>query len=231
MVQEGLNWLESLGVFTLGAATVTGIFSSVFTMVATHKLRKREENHKTELREREEAHKTELRKREIDYKTFLGQQIEVHKSELKKLNDQYQITYGKLHVDRAETIKNLYQKLVELELSTRNLLGLGKTMDEGLSKDEIMRRRVKVKQKYLALEDYYMINQIYFSKEICKSFNELRSNTRITLAYFDAYHEEDGVGNKKTEKQTIEHYINNEFPKVKEVLEIHFRRLLGVSER
>ncbi|HDR7866526.1 TPA: hypothetical protein QCY24_000134 [Bacillus wiedmannii] len=214
-LNKGFQWLESVGLFTLGLSAIGFVLQKTWI----HMLKIREENYKSE-----------LRKREDDFRKFLDDQKEEHKSELKKINDKYHITFSKLHVDRAEKIKDLYEKIVELELSISKLLGLGIEIEEGLSKDEVQERAIGVIRKTIALEDYYLINKIYFSEEVCNSFEDLRAYTQIIVGFFYGYYDRQEEEEKKTTKLKIEKYIKEEFPKVKKDLEVYFRRLLGVIE-
>ena len=228
-----MSVLENLTVYGFGTASIAAGVVYLFKQGFLHAIKRLEENHKSELRKREEDYKKELNKElkriDAEFKELTDRQIEEHKSELKKVNDKYQIRFSKLHVDRAEAIKNLYGKMSDLELSIKRLLGLERTMDEELSKDEVKKKFDEANRKLDVLIEYYMINQIYFPEEVCETFNDLQSDSRWTLANFYSYYADGGEGNKETEKHQIERYINNEFPKIKRSLEIHFRRLLGVS--
>ncbi|MGX5472604.1 hypothetical protein [Bacillus toyonensis] len=98
---EGIRWIGNLSIFTLGTATITGIVGYLFKTVFTHMLNKETELHKS----------------------ILNQQTEHYKAELQRINNKYNITFSKLHVDRAETIKSLYSKLIKLQTNTFALLG------------------------------------------------------------------------------------------------------------
>ncbi|PES36705.1 hypothetical protein [Bacillus thuringiensis] len=253
-IERGIKWLGSLGIFTFGTLSISAGIGYVLQKTWLHVLKNREEDHKSELRKREadfkrlldeqvEDHKSELRKREADFKGILDKQLEEHKSELKKINDKYQIMFSKLHVDRAEIIKELYTKLVDLESSTYDLLGpkgiVNRSFDKSMDLSELKESLVNTMNKFLELEEMYKLNRIYFKVGICELFEGVRTNVNIVtsgmLLYVSNYEGPDEVsGVLRTELKNIEENTVNrilrEIPKLKKALEEEFRRLLGVIE-
>lgn len=211
-VEEGLKWIGSLGVFTLGTATITGIVGYLFKTIFSHILTKQSE----------------------EYKSILNKQTESYKSELQRLNNRQQITFSKLHVDRAETIKNVYSKLVELEDSTRNLVKPLQLNGEPSKKE-------KVTEAYGKFNDFYSysnVNRIYFSEEICKLIDTIKEAFKEILVSIETYAVledklADDIDFRKVQRQVLLanwKRVREEIPELKILLEGEFRKLLGVIE-
>ena len=265
----GSMGIFTFGTLSISAA-VGFVFKKTFLEVLKYKadnhkskLREREEDHKSELRKREEDHKSELRKRESDFKkildkqvedhksrlrekeedfkSILNKQLEEHKSELKKINDKYQIQFSKLHVDRAETIKCLYGKLVKVQTSAHDLLGssgmINRTVDKTISPEKMQELISKATTDTNDLAECFKNNRIYFSEEICNSFINIIGQMYSIIPHFYQYSssddtpttEEDILMREGTDKVVAEHILDV-IPKLKYSLEDEFRKLLGVIE-
>ncbi|MGF9853125.1 hypothetical protein ABHN09_16375 [Bacillus paramobilis] len=224
-VDEGLRWMGSLGVFTLGTATVTGIAGYLFKTVFSHVLSKQSEEHKALLNQQTQ-----------NYKSILDQQTEYYKAELQKMNNKHQITFSKLHIDRAETIKDLYVKLVHLHERSLALLGskgrISHSIDRSIDSVEMRELVLKARQVYLDFIAYYRPNEIYFSEDICKLFENIIVHMEMILTMLLGYNQEliEEMEGWKEEEKKIAGRILNEIPKLKNALELEFRKLLGVIE-
>ncbi|PES17528.1 hypothetical protein CN501_08285 [Bacillus cereus] len=223
---EGLNWIKSLGIFTLGTATITGIIGYLFKAVFTQMLTKESEIHKSMLNQQTEH-----------YKSILNQQTEHYKAELQRINNKHQITFSKLHADRAEIIKGLYKVLVKLERSSLDLLDpqgiVNNTIDESTMRGLV----VKTAQHTNVLYDEYKINRIYFSEDICKLIESIIVHMQVIGAYLiDCPPNNIGQELKGSipiqdrTKELVAYRISEEIPKLKKDLEFEFRKLLGVIE-
>lgn len=56
-IEEGLKWIGSLGIFTLGNATITGIVGYLFKIALSHILTKQSEEYKSILNKQTESYK------------------------------------------------------------------------------------------------------------------------------------------------------------------------------
>ncbi|PFV45510.1 hypothetical protein [Bacillus thuringiensis] len=227
---EGLNWIESLGIFTLGTATITGIIGYLFKAVFTQMLNKESEIHKSMLNQQTEH-----------YKSILNQQTEHYKAELQRINNKHQITFSKLHADRAEIIKDLYKIIVKLERSSLDLLSpqgiVNNTIDETIDESIMREFVIKAAQHTNVLYDEYKINQIYFSEDICKLIESIIVHMQVIGSYLSDYPPNDigqelkgSIPIQERTKEIVAHRISEEIPKLKKNLEFEFRKLLGVIE-
>ena len=239
-----MDILNILGVFGIGTASIVAGIVYLSKQVFLHKMKKLEENHRSELRKREEDHKKELNKElkkiESDFKILIERQMEEHKSELKKINDKYHITFSKLHAERAETIKRLHTKLVELEISTWDLLSwdgvnLPNSINKKVDKQHLKETVDEMAEKAVDLHDDFKRNEIYFPEnisnvfgEITENMNEITSNIYLYIN-MDNNNVTDLESFLEKEKETVEQ-INERIPDAKESLQIEFRKLLGVVE-
>ncbi|MHA4410656.1 hypothetical protein ACX163_05205 [Bacillus cereus] len=209
---EGLKWIGSLGVFTLGTATITGIIGYIFKTVFAHMLNKQTEQ----------------------YKVILNKQTEEHKSELQRLTNKHQIIFNKLHEERAVTIKELYSKFVKLEKKMRSLTSLF----QGAWENTMEQKSKDALDSYWDFLDFYSVNRIYFSEDICKIIDNIEGEFKNILHNIQVYeldrneldsdikvrHEQINVWKANWDR------VKKEIPDLKNKIEIEFRKLLGVIE-
>ncbi|EEL16931.1 hypothetical protein bcere0016_24760 [Bacillus cereus 95/8201] len=233
-VEEGLKWIQSLGIFTVGTAALTGIIGYLFKTLFAHVLNKQLEDHKTALNKQISENQLMVNKQLEDHKTILTRQIDEHKSELQKLENKHHIIFNKLHENRAETIKVLYSKFVDLENKMINLTKLFRAAGEKSMKE-------KADEALMSYEDFisfYSVNRIYFNEDVCELIDKIEKEIRGTLIDTGVYELnliESGPGSKVSEQQTqiwIKNWnrIEKDVPKLKGNLEGEFRKLLGVIE-
>ncbi|QWH20724.1 hypothetical protein EXW62_27390 (plasmid) [Bacillus mycoides] len=228
--EEGLKWIKNLGVFTLGTATITTIMGYFFKTVFTHVLNKESEIHKSMLNQQTEH-----------YKLILNQQTEHYKAELQRINNKHQITFSKLHADRAETIKELYRILVKLQESAYDILGsqgiVNETIDKSIDEPTMRELVLKAKNESNDLHEKYKINRIYFSEDICKLIESIIIQMQVIVSYLldDPFNNnerelEEVIALQERTEEIVAQRILDEIPKLKKALEDEFRKLLGVIE-
>ncbi|WP_242273088.1 hypothetical protein [Bacillus cereus group sp. BfR-BA-01538] len=225
-IVRGLEWVGSASIFTLGTLSISGGIVFIVQKIFLHALNKKEADHKSE-----------LNKREAEFKIHLDKQLEKHKSEFKKINDKYQIQFSKLHVDRAETIKKLYSKLVELESSGQNLLGpIGRilgTVDRRVAPEKMKELVSKVLEDTNDLSKCFKINRIYFPETVCESFENILNKMYLIVEYTsrdDTPTTEEAMKMQRDTDKVVAELIIKLIPKLKRSLEDEFRKLLGVTE-
>lgn len=89
--------------------------------------------------------------------------IENHKNQLEILKNEHQIKFSKLHEERADLIKTIYQDFYELEIKLEYLTTLFQgpewTLDKTREDDAI--------KKYRETLERLEISRIYFSENLC----------------------------------------------------------------
>jgi len=181
-------------------------------------------------------------------KTELNQNLENHKNKLEQENkefqhllniklDEFNIQFSKLHQERAEIIKSMYQKLIELQSSmtvfTRRI--------HPIINDEQQERKERLERVNKAIKDfnnYHLLNKIYFKKDLDKKL------AHLSKEYWDNGWDfatiENAFNEKEVQKELFKEYyeksklisekVKYDFPKLIEELEDDFRILLGVEK-
>jgi hypothetical protein len=159
----------------------------------------------------------------------LNQKLESHKSELELIN----VKQSRLHDKRIETIQELYEKLTEFYIDLDTLIRWKNVT--GLSDEEIKKQQFEEANKTFEsgskFSKYYLMNKLYFSKEMCASIDEIIKEMRscqydLTIQYQWMNLSSDLQMNSFTQaKEKLE----KEVPMLKEQIEIKFRVILGVE--
>ncbi|ANC20799.1 hypothetical protein WR52_19195 [Bacillus cereus] len=164
-----------------------------------------------------------------EQKEALKKQTELYKSELLKINHKYQITFSKLHENRAEAIQGLYSKLIKLESNARGLINEFPTGERPNKKSS------NTINSYIDLDDYFVVNKLYFSKDICNSFERIQEMFSFIVPVYDTYYvlnfelsDEDMVM-KEDRLQKMRDSIL-EITTLKSSIEYEFRKMLGVID-
>lgn len=163
------------------------------------------------------------------HKMQLNQQLESHKAELELIN----VKQSRLHDKRIETIQELYEKLTEFYMDLDTLIRWKNVT--GLSDDEIKKQQFEEANKTFEsgskFSRYYLMNKLYFSKEMCATIDEIIKEMRscqydLTIQYQWMNLSADLQMNSfKQAKEKLE----KEVPMLKEQIETKFREILGVE--
>lgn len=173
------------------------------------------------------------------YKASLQKENEEHKSQLSKLSLEHEVKFSKLHEDRAEKIKILYSKVIELEKylihSTSIMQGSEYGSDSKRDEDCI----VKLKDLINQLD----LDRIFFSSDTLIKFDniikeswEIIFQMKKVRRYATAINESHSAGKEVPEIyysetdlwQNAFERTQNEFKILKEDLADDFRKLLGI---
>jgi hypothetical protein len=143
----------------------------------------------------------------------------------------YQIRFSKLHSDRADVIRELYSKLVNMEKSLRSYMNRVQYKNAPSEKE----------QQEMAAKDtgnfitFFDENRIFFDTNVCdlieKIYEECRKAWIDFHIYSDVTHLPQVIQSKKAELQ-LDAYnsIKEKFPELRKKLEDEFRKLLGVEK-
>ncbi|MCC5922465.1 MAG: hypothetical protein JJT77_01665 [Crocinitomicaceae bacterium] len=163
------------------------------------------------------------------HKMQLNQQLESHKAELELIN----VKQSRLHDKRIETIQELYEKLTEFYMDLDTLIRWKNVT--GLTDEEIKKQQFEEANKTFEsgskFSRYYLMNKLYFSKEMCETIDEIIKEMRscqydLTIQYQWINLSADLQMNSfKQAKEKLE----KEVPVLKEQIETKFREILGVE--
>lgn len=120
---------------------------------------------------------------EENVKRDFNEKLEELKSSLAKENISHQIEFEFLHRRKAEVAIEIYQKLQELYYSAYDRTRKIHLVLEDANKEERTRRE-RLNNAIEEFRDYFIKNQLYFSKRFCRDINEiLRDFWRMTQEY------------------------------------------------
>lgn len=163
------------------------------------------------------------------HKMQLNQQLESHKAELELIN----VKQSRLHDKRIETIQELYEKLTEFYMDLDTLIRWKNVT--GLSDKEIKKQQFEEANKTFEsgskFSKYYLMNKLYFSKEMCATIDEIIKEMRscqydLTIQYQWMDLSADlQMSSFRQAKEKLE----KDVPMLKEQIETKFREILGVE--
>ena len=142
------------------------------------------------------------------------------------------IKFSKLHEERAQIVKNLYEKLIKIRKSMNRFMIFygpeGPNLEEGKT----------AYSNLVNFIDYFDNNQIFFSEKICSSIEEIRSNYMDAYTGFISYESFRGQFKHDKEISTKDFDSKNKaWDKISKMLPLlerelvnEFRRILGVLE-
>ena len=112
------------------------------------------------------------------YKTQLSKELELYKSDLSRVNTEHQIKYNRLHEQRGEKVKELYQLIYELEKKLKHLT----SPFQGPEWPTETERSESVKTHLFELEDTLELNRIYFNDDLSKKIESIIKESRNILS-------------------------------------------------
>lgn len=175
------------------------------------------------------------------FKLGINKDFEKYKIELQLITSKFQIQFSKLHQERAETIKDIYTRIVEINRgiqrftsldfrSDSDLERINKTFDDFWSLKRSFEKNKIIFDKELAFVLVELLNKyqdcVFSYRRIVDSEQKLESNFYKPFIGSKKYHAE--IIDKNWDK--IENLINEEASKILINLEDKFRLLLGVED-
>ena len=176
---------------------------------------------------------TYLAKNVDKYRSQLDKETDIFKHQLQLITQEHQIKYFKLHNDRAEVIKELYQKLIIMEEAMRSYMAKYKPAD---SDNEQLQK--KASEFAISFFLFFHQNEIFFDDVICSLIKE------IDEIYVEAWNKYSFHNTKEDiqiasdnnlyrtkrieELKSVWDTINKKIPPIKTEIANQFRNLLGV---
>jgi hypothetical protein len=167
---------------------------------------------------------------------FLASRVEKYKSNLEIIATEHSIRFQQLHSERAQVIKVLYEKLVNLDLSLHSTLKHFQPAEEPNLEEKIK----SLSKKHNELFYFYLPKKIFFEKHICDLLDSVMEKAKkvfigITIYPIDTQNIEYKC-NPELLKEKLElwekgrNIFQNEITQLKKELEDKFRNLLGVDK-
>ena len=170
------------------------------------------------------------------FEKYMKNSLEDHKHRLELISQEQQIRYSKLHNDRADVIRALYQKLVEMERSMRFYV-FPAHFQGNPSREE---KRAKAGMAADDFFNYFYPNEIFFDDSIRDLVNEMNGlyqdvwihtttyDKEVAESLAETHHEfnDDAVHTVMKAWETIDTKI----PPLKARLKSQLQELLGVTK-
>ena len=166
---------------------------------------------------------------------YMNQKINEHKHKLQLITQEHQIRYSKLHQERAEVIKILYNKLIKMEESMFSYLKPIR-LSNNTNRNELQELAYEAAKDFFS---YFYENEIFFDDGFCKTINKMnevyyKSFTDVML-YDDEQSQEIAKSNREFRKERADalkkawREAEREIPPIKNEMKSHIRTLLGVE--
>ena len=168
--------------------------------------------------------------------TFAIQQVVKTCLDIRKSRSE--IVFSKLHQERAEVVKQIFQKLTILQQTLIDLTSMVQIADKSESKEDIQKRlNRQFNQAYIEALNFFSLNRIFLSRDLCKKNNDLLSEIRVTALDYEyscstieggiKCNSKELIANGTKEKRQIREQVRNELSDLLDELEDKFRQLLG----
>lgn len=159
------------------------------------------------------------------FESDLEQSLEKYKMEL-------QIIFNKetkIYNDRLEILRELYARIVDLDIKTNDMTRILKEVEKDFEKEEWDRIKV-TGESYNNFSVYYAKNKIMFSTSTCKLIEEIRGEYFESLLDYSFEQRLKFRSELTAEKmkKARERVVEN-IPKALEDLENEFRVLIGIE--
>jgi hypothetical protein len=194
---------EMLTYFTVGTISIVSAIGFIAKSVFNNYLNQKTENFKSEL----------------------GKENELFKVQLQRNVYEHQIKFSSLHNERAEVIKGLYKKLVEL----RSLLS------SSIQKSNIAKFDVEKSKEIWTLSNEtfkeFNSNKLYFKQDLCYKIEEFLKGVQATNFLFEIHEKGDEYKVLHFEKEINKEQILKILDETKTLIELEkeFRELIGVN--
>lgn len=166
------------------------------------------------------------------YKADLQLDTEKYKSELKRIELEHQIKYSKLHEERAQTIKELYSFLIDLQ---KHLI-LFTTPFQGQDWTTDTERENDTKEVFERINQFFLKNRIYLSLPVCDKIQGILTDSwgiivQMSVTKRSAQYNTTGPEKAQSLKewQSLYSKIGKEIDTARLSLEDEFRKIIGAE--
>ncbi len=170
------------------------------------------------------------------FKHWLSKDLEKYKNTLNEEFKRNEIKFSKLHNDRAEILRELYSKLVDLIINAKDLIDV---CNECIQIYSIEQKKERINAYYILYKDFINFtdkNRIFFNKNICSLINKIKKSLLVRFSEnvdidlgFELKEEYQTNLQYQYWAETLNDIIDLDLSKLKNVLEDEFRVLLGIE--
>jgi hypothetical protein len=159
---------------------------------------------------------------------FFSHKLEKFKAQLEKEHTRYQITYDKLHTERAVVIKETYQKLVDVYKAFHSYMNPMQLTGE-LTTEEKQKIAAEKANDFII---YFDRNRIFFEDAQSEKIDKLRDSLWDCWTSFglskdlrEDRQRKDGIAMW----QKVWDKLNTEIPQIKKEVEKEFQKIIGLE--
>lgn len=222
---------------SLGASTVlTTLLTFLFREWISTRIRCSIQNEYTTQQERL---KSDLQSQIEEKKAQLQGELEGLRAGYRKTLDENQVRFGKLHVDQAEVLRELYKQLMTLREGSKALTTIpkfGGTREDYYEKYDQVSNAVS--KTYGECKDYFLINRLFLSESLAKNIEYFLREIFENIDLFDVHNDQECLKEADNEdrrmaaqeRQKAKHRIFRENQELFQEIERQFREILGIRD-
>ncbi len=161
---------------------------------------------------------------------IFSKDLEKFKADLEKSSIEFKIRYEKLHTERAEVIKTLYQKIARTYTSF-SILTCPIQFDT--SEEAEKQRMVNAFKEVSEMTAFYNENRIFFEESLAQEIDRLMAlfhDCRRSYQISNGLRKEDPKTSMKECFSAWDKLTKDELPAIKKRIENEFRSLIGINE-
>ncbi len=166
---------------------------------------------------------------------YLAGRIEAYKNNLEKIAYEHTVRFKRLHTERAEIVKIIYEKLVFLDDTLCSTLRFLQRVDEPSLKDKVD----KLSDQFNELREYFLPKRIFFEKKLCELIDKILESAKDVFYDITTLPVDPKGKPYKYDKELLRERHDfwekargihkNEIYQLKTELENEFRTILGVN--
>lgn len=232
-----MDWQNIAGIMIGSAGISTAAIIGLSKILFKSFLSKDLETHKAKLKAEVNAQRELLKKDHNEYQSKMDH-------ELSRINEERSVVFSKLHVDRADIVKNLHAFFWKLDKDFVSLVSvpLNKEFSPSilaaltpdariLLQPTLMDKFKGVFDSFFDMREYYRLNSIYFDGGVRSAVEELIDSigeitTKVSITYNDNPNSMEGAKKLIDDSWDI---WNGKIALIQVRLEEEFRKLLGVN--
>lgn len=167
--------------------------------------------------------------------SYLAGKLESHKNNLERIATEHSIRFQHLHSERATVVKDLYEKLVNLDESLYSTLRRFQAVGEADLEEKVG----ALGGNFNELRNYYLPKRIFLEESLCELIDKILDSAKDIFYDITTYAINTGDHSYRYDRELLEerHQFwkkargihENEVSKLKKNLENKFRNILGIN--
>jgi hypothetical protein len=169
------------------------------------------------------------------FEQYLEKRLDEHRYQLDMIAQERTIRYSKLHNDRADVIRTLFQKLTKMERLMRFYAFPGQFSGDPSRNEKRVQAGIAANDFF----DFFHENEVFFDDSVCRPINEMNGvylRAWIDITDYDHELAESSETREPLAKPALEDMqnamtkIETMIPPLKQQIKFQLQELLGVSK-